>query len=457
MLSELLLLLLFTPILATLSYYIAVFIVAGRRKTPEASSEGDGRLSLEVLIPVRSEPVSLVSQTALRASTSLKGSCARGVTVLSDDDSWYADELRKMIRDSRVRVIRRDRQLGGRTGALDEYFFKHALADYVLVIDADAILDENAVREVCKKADGNTVLILPWRAYYKERTRVAETMKFITDMGTTVLYLMRSRAGFFAFPLGSGTAFPVRVIREINGWGPGIVQDDIHIGVKLALAGYETKVLEGSSVEVLVPSKLRSLRKQQRRWAYGTSEVLSRSFLPLLKARNMPLSKRLEMILYMAQPLQLIPLFLSFLLAPLAAVIEPGVSLSEVFPVLAGLATATSFLIAVYVWLYIRLTGLREKTGKVLANVGRFAAILVVLAPVLSLSAVRGLMRLGMPFEVTPKGEKEKALQKDSLPLLEAAYALASSALSLVSGNAVAILLSTLLLAVATYAAARLS
>lgn len=457
MLSEFILMLLYAPLLLTLTYYLVIFAVAGRKTTPKDLENRHCGCTLEVLIPVKSEPVSIVSRTVHRALAALGGSCAQRLTVLSDDDSSTVDELRKIINNTRARVIHRNDPRGGRTGALDEYFFHHAQADYVLVLDADAVLGENALKEVCLNADGNTALILPWRAYYEEKTKVAEAMKFITDMGTAVLYLMRSRAGFFAFPLGSGTAFPTRVIREVNGWGSGVVQDDIHIGVKLALAGYTTKVLEGASVEILVPSRLRSLRKQQRRWAYGTSEVLSRSFLPLLKAKSLPFWQRIEMIMYMAQPLQTAPLFLAFLLAPFTAVIEPGTSLELMLPEILSLTLATTFLIAGYIYLFKRLSGISARTADMLANISRFAAILVVLSPILSLSSLKGLVRARMPFEVTPKGEKERILRRDPLPAFEALYALASAAFSILFGNQVALLVSALLLVASLYALTCLS
>ncbi|MEM0088131.1 MAG: glycosyltransferase family 2 protein [Thermofilum sp.] len=457
MLSELLILLFFAPILLTTAYYLVIFAAAARRKAaPGDSGSAGGSCTLELLIPVKSEPVNIVSRTVHHALSALGRSCARSITVLSDDDPPAAEELKKAASDPRVRVLRRDEPRGGRTGALDEYFLHHAKSEYVLVLDADAIIGEKALEEVCRRADGCTTLILPWRAYYEERTRVAETMKFITDMGTIVLYLMRSRAGFFAFPLGSGTAFPTKVIREVGGWGPGIVQDDIHIGVKLALAGYTTKVIESASLGILVPSKFQSLKKQQRRWAYGTSEVLSRSLLPLLRAKRMPFWKRIEMIMYMSQPLQTVPLFSAFILAPVVAALEPGVPLRFVLPEVLGLSLATASLVAIYVYLFRKLSGVSAKAGEVLANIGRFAAILTVLSPILSVSALRGLARAGMPFEVTPKGEKEKALRGDSLPMVEALYASASASLSLALGNAAATLVSLALLAAALYALARL-
>lgn len=456
MLSELLILLFYLPLLLTLTYYLIIFLAAQRNAAPRSCGSTSGDCTLELLIPVKSEPASIVSRTVHHALSALDGSCARGITVLSDDDPPAAEELKKIASDPRVRVLRRDEPRGGRTGALDEFFFNHAKSEYVLVLDADAIISGKTLEEVCRNVDGRTTLIMPWRAYYDEKTRVAETMKFITDMGTMVLYLMRSRAGFFAFPLGSGTAFPTKVISEVGGWGPGIVQDDIHIGVKLALAGYDTRVLEEAPVNILVPSKFHSLKKQQRRWAYGTSEVLSRSFLPLLRARRIPLWRRLEMIMYMSQPLQTTPLFLAFLMAPVVAILEPGVPLEFLLPAIIGLSSVTAFLVAAYVHLFRRLSGVSAKTADVLANVGRFAAMLTVLSPVLSLSALKGLARAGMPFEVTPKGEKERGLRKDTLPALEALYALASVFISLACGNAAALLVSSVLLVSSAYALARL-
>ncbi|MCC6059863.1 MAG: glycosyltransferase family 2 protein [Thermofilum sp.] len=454
-LSVLILVLLYTPLITTLAYYLVILRRASKAGAPPSAEACRDTLSLEVVVPVRGEPVSVVSRAVSRNLAALERSCASRITVLSDDDPEHAERLSRALGGA-ARVVRREEPRGGRTGALDDFFFRHAESDYVLVLDADAQLGDGALERACCSADGLTTLVIPWRGYYDEETRVAKVMKFMTDMGSELLYTMRSRAGFFVFPLGSGTAYPVRVVRELGGWGPGVIQDDIHMGVKLALAGYETRLLEGVHVEVLVPSKLRSLRRQQGRWAYGTSEVLSRSLLAILRCRRLPLAKRLEMIAYMAQPLQTTPVFLSTALAPAAALLEPGFGGAAALAVIAALALPTLALAAACIGLYLRLSSTRADPGEALANIGSFAAILTVLSPVLSLNALRGLARRPRPYEVTPKGEKEKALSRDPLPAYEAAYGLAAAALSALTGNAAALLVSLNLLVAATYALARL-
>ena len=455
-LSALVLIMLYAPLMATLSYYILILRRASR--APGGSSERGCAEppSLEILVPVKGEPVSVVSRAVSRNAAALDRSCAARITVLSDDDPEHAEKLSRALSSSVVRVVRRGAPEGGRTGALDHFFLRLAESDYVLVLDADALLSDGALERICCSADGTTTLVVPWRAYYDEETRVAKVMKFMTDMGSELLYTMRSRAGFFVYPLGSGTAYPVRVVRELRGWGPNVTQDDIHMGVKLALAGYETRLLEGAYVEVLVPSKLRSLRRQQGRWAYGTSEVLSRSLFALLRCRRLPLAKRLEMIAYMAQPLQTLPVFLSAALAPAAALLEPGFSGATALGVIAALTLPTLALTAVYLHLYLRMSSIRVKPVEALANIGGFAAMLTVLSPVLSLNAIRGLARRPKPYEVTPKGEKERSLSKDFLPVYEAAYGLAAVTLSALAGNAAALVASLSFLAAAAYALARL-
>jgi len=266
-LSTLILILLYTPILFVLSYYLAILHRASRAPSSPPSERCADTPSLEIVVPVKGEPVSVVSRAVSRNLAVLDQGCTKRITVLSDDDPEHAGRLSTALSSSVVRVVRREEPRGGRTGALDDFFFRYAESDYVLVLDADAMLSDSALRHVCCSADGLTTLVIPWRGYYDEETRVAKVMKFVTDMGSGMLYTMRSRAGFFVFPLGSGTAYPVKVVRELGGWGPGIIQDDIHMGVKLALAGYGTRLLEEAQVDVLVPSKLCSLRRQQSRWA----------------------------------------------------------------------------------------------------------------------------------------------------------------------------------------------
>lgn len=91
-----------------------------------------------------------------------------------------------------------------------------------------------------------------------------------------------------------------------------------------------------------------------------------------------------------------------------------------------------------------------------MVNLGRFAAILAVLSPHLSISALRGLLRTGFKWEVTPKGEKEKAMPREKTPLLILVWSLLGVTLSVLTRNIYTLAISASYLVAAAYSLLRL-
>ncbi len=459
--SYAILLLFFAPLYLLTTYYLIILFKASRacKHRGRPASDKCGGCTLEIVIPIKNEPVSVVKDTVLKNLQAFNAAgCLKRVLILSDDDPGYAETLKREIGESSLlKVVRRDNPQGGRTGALDDAFASSS-SDYVLVLDVDGVVRSGALEGLCRELGGADAYVIPWRGYFYEKTRVAEAAAFSVNLGSALLYRLRWLAGFFVFPLGSGTAYKRSAILTVGGWGGNVIQDDIWMGVKLSTSGYRTALLEGGSVEVLVPSRLHTLRKQQSRWAYGTSEVLSKSLPRLLKA-SLPWSVKLEMIAYMMQPMQTLPAFTAFALAPLIALLHvAGDPVTTQIANLLILVAPLAVLNAVYGYMMFKLAPEVYENGLkyYMVNLGRFAAILAVLSPHLSISALRGLLRTGFKWEVTPKGEKEKAMPREKTPLLILVWSLLGVTLSVLTRNIYTLAISASYLVAAAYSLLRL-
>lgn len=451
--SIIVLLLIAVPLLLLLLYELVIFAAAYLRREDAPPVGGEAPQSLEVVMPVYSEPLDLVASVSKRDFEAFsRAPCFARLTILSDDSAEYVEALSRLVSDAPgVAVWRRGERRGGRTGALDDYFASSS-SSHLMILDADAVVDPGVAEKLCRNTLSDGALVVPWEGYYAYKTRLAEAVKFFTDLGTEVLYELRSRAGFYVFPLGSGTVYPRKVVLDVGGWGDGIVQDDIWMGVKLALGGYRTRLLSGSRLKVLVPSTLGAFKKQQRRWSYGTSDVLRRSFLRVLKHGGLPLHVRLEMLAYMSLPALTIPPALAVAVLPFLGLLEPRVGLGGLLTAL-SLALAPFVVVApLYLYLYSKLVRVGSSLKESLVNLGRFAAIIATLVPVLALASVRGLLGLSYSFEVTPKGKKEAAEKKEALPVYLSAWFSASLAVGIVMQNSVQVLLSLLFLASSAWA-----
>ncbi len=423
-------------------------------------------LGLSIIVPTKGEPIELlVSATkakaeALKASTLPKGE----VLIISDDEEDYVKrlthELEGYINEGLVRVVRRERPYGGRTGALD-HGAKIAAHDYIMILDSDSKINEKSLSLLHSKICGSNsdVVVLPWTGYSLKSTRLAEALIFNTDTASFLLYKLRWAGGFFIFPLGSGTAIKKTVLRDVGYWGPNVIQDDIWLGTKLAAKGYKPDILPEGSVDVLVPSKIKSFRIQQSRWAYGASEILSRTLRKVMRS-PFSLGVRLEMLLYMLQPSFSIPFTLAEILALVAAFMEPGWGILKALhslSILISLGLAESIILT-YAALHINIGKIVKSAHHkfTLVQVGRASAVYGVLFPILGVYSLLGLLRIKLSYRITPKAESEENLGKDLTPYVMAGISSAGVIASLLNGNVVTLLLMLIPLISNIYAIFRL-
>ena len=430
-LSIIALLLSLIAIIISLGYHVVLFLVAYLKGIPSKfksrihhstnSINVLGRV-LTIILPIKNEPIDLVVSSLENKVEVLKDLRHGEVVVISDDSFEYIEELvmasSNIIAISTVIMVKRLRSDGGRSAALDTGA-RLAKGEAVMILDVDSRIDGKTLRNVMSKfsMSPEDVIVVPWRAYSYITNRLSEALIYSTNVMSFFYYKLRALLGLFIFPLGCGTVIPLKVLNSINFWGWGIIQDDIWLGTKLAHQGITPKVLDCGYVYVLVPSKLTSLRIQQSRWAYGTSEVLSRSFTKILSA-PIPSIIKLEMIMYMLQPAYSIPMTLSLGLAIIAAFEERGYDLLAAIvgnTTLTSLVFLAGIIIAIYImsqlWMGMYVT--RSSLRNALVQLGRNAALLGVLTPILAVYSLLGLVRRGIPYKITPKGHHEKILGRD--------------------------------------------
>ncbi len=462
----------------SLGYHILIYIKARSSKSSwivnpkvgnRASGSDSDKVRITIIVPTKNEPLDLlVEATKVRAQALMSAKhCSGDVLIVSDDKEDYVRKLRDALRDEIssgvVRILRREKPTGGRSGALD-HGAKIADGEYVMILDSDSKVTAETLDDICVVASKlkPPAIIAPWKGYAKEPGRVSEAMIFSTDTVSHLLYRMRGRAGFFVFPLGSGTAIRKDVLEEVGYWGPDIIQDDIWLGTKLALKGYFPVVLEKGETEVLVPSKFRALRIQQSRWAYGASEVLSRTIHSIMTRAKMSLGKKLEMILYMLQPALTLLILIAILLAFAAAALEPGWSFWRALhsPALVTIALIAEAVIIAYIILQLKLS---DKTGwitdgaslwKSLVQLGRAAAMLGVLIPVMGFHSLRGLLRLRYRYIITPK--RGSSVGRDWLPYAMLVASATGTVLALLNYNIVSLAILLPFLAVSAYSSVRI-
>src|SRR3954452_14281676 len=210
------------------------------------------------------------------------------VLVLDDGstDETEAAALDASSGDTRCRVLR-DPVNRGKADRLN-FGLHQAEHELVAVVDADTHVHPQALRLlVARMSRSPMIAAVAGAPHVTNRGRVILAMQVLE--AATIIGLIRrtqsltGRVGVVAGVLG---LFRRDRVLAVGGYDPRMATEDIDLSWKLLLAGWETVYEPHALVGMQVPSTLRALWDQRKRWARGQGEVLRVHFRAAMRVRN---------------------------------------------------------------------------------------------------------------------------------------------------------------------------
>lgn len=174
---------------------------------------------------------------------------------------------------SRIKVTRRGSNTGFKAGNLN-HMLKHSKGDLIVIFDSDFIPPRNFLRRVVEPfADGKVAAVQSKWTYLNMAQ--SKTSKFAATVLMVYHNLLARLNSSMGIPLlfGSGQAVRKSVLVKLGGWQEGSVTEDVEFSVRLLTKGYRTVYLNDLTVAGEVPFNPKSLRIQQRKWAYGNMKT----------------------------------------------------------------------------------------------------------------------------------------------------------------------------------------
>lgn len=363
----------------------------------EPMSRDRGRGFLSIITPVKNEPRDVVREYAkhfyqLHESLGEVFECVV-VADYSDSRAFY-DVLEDMVMWDSIFVVRRFNGFGGRNGAINDGI-KFSIGGTVSVIDVDGYPSKEAIESMLKCKD---VCISWWRVCDKGSTRSSSTIAFLTEYGSWLYYKNKFSKGLFVYPLGSGTAIRRDILADIGLYRIDVIQDDIWLGTQLLEKGVMPRLIEPMCVGA--PKTVEAYLIQQRRWAYGTTDVLKRFGKHILKSRVKTIVK-LEALLYILQPIIAVLSAIGFILAGISPLVEHSkITVADLTLLILFLASLAIESINVYKFY-------REYGGYDMPYVsGRASALTTVTSIAIIPYVIASLIGVRIPYKVTPKQEE---------------------------------------------------
>jgi cellulose synthase/poly-beta-1,6-N-acetylglucosamine synthase-like glycosyltransferase len=190
--------------------------------------------------------------------------------VVADNCS---DDTARIASEKGAEVIERNNlEKRGKGFALDYgiRFLARSPPDIVVIVDADCIVDENALRKMAaysvqrdRPVQCLYLMYSPDEAGIK--TKIAEFAWLVKNQVRPLGY---ARLGLPCQLMGTGMAFPWQAINNID-LASGNLVEDMKLGIDLSKSGYPPLFYEDARVTSYFPSASETQSVQRTRWEHG--------------------------------------------------------------------------------------------------------------------------------------------------------------------------------------------
>lgn len=310
------------------------YLFGGRRpgamRASDADTSGlpDGRVAILYLCCGDFDRDAIESLLRLRA----RG----GVELWLHDDLPGGDPvvdsfLRQVSSAMPIQLLRRPDKVGGKPGAINWVLEQQrGRADFLLLCDNDSIaVDADCLAALLRPMADERVAVVQARnvpvtepsqcTINRSASRAIDVFHLFLDVG--------SRLGWMPF-VGHNALLRIAAVEQVGGMQPGCFADDIDLTLRLQLAGFRTSYAPHVAIGERHPPNYAAFRKRAYKWACGSTQVLRRWTLPVLRSRRLALAEKWGFLHFMGffplQAMALVYTALAFLVAPFVLDAEWG-------------------------------------------------------------------------------------------------------------------------------------
>ncbi|MBL8161816.1 MAG: glycosyltransferase, partial [Anaerolineae bacterium] len=237
----------------------------------------------------------------------------------TDETSVLAAELVAALCRSGLNImhIQRPERTGYKAGAL-AYGLAQTATELVVVLDADFVPPRDFLRRTVPflAADpGLGMVQTRWGHLNAFSNWLTLGQTLALDGHFVVEQTARSRAGWLLSFNGSGGIWRAECIRAAGGWSDLTLTEDLDLSYRAQLAGWRFLYLPDVEVPAELPPQIAAYKQQQARWAEGSTQCLTHTFIPLWRSR-LSITQRLMATLHLCQYLPHPMMILLLLLTP---------------------------------------------------------------------------------------------------------------------------------------------
>ena len=248
--------------------------------------------------------------------------------VLVLDNNTQDEKLWKPVQEScrrlgpKFKFFHESRLSGYKAGALNYLRRKtNPKAEYIVVVDADYIVNPNFLNEALKYFHDDTVAFAQFPQAYENvgPGNIGMVLEYEHFFAT---YMKMANYFGCANTTGTLTVFRSKALRRVGAYDTDFITEDAEMGTRLITRNYRSVYVDKVMGRGLAPFELDSYKKQKFRWAMGNIQVLRHYLLKLLFKRGVGLPQKIGLIAQLTA-------WLNYTLLPIMVILL--VSISSLF------------------------------------------------------------------------------------------------------------------------------
>jgi len=250
------------------------------------------------------------------------------IQVLDDSDDDTIDLIRSIVEEYRfkgfdiVHIHRIDRP-GYKAGAL-KAGLKKAKGEFVAIFDADFIPPVHFLKHLIKYFSDPKIGFVQckWGHINEDFSTLTAAEAVSLDLHFLVEQKAKSFTHFFMNFNGTAGVWRKSCIEDAGGWHTSTLVEDMDLSYRAHMRGWKSLFLDDIVVDAELPVQMNAAKRQQFRWAKGSTQVAMKLLGDLFLQRKIPVDTKAQSFIHITRHV-LNPLFLAqFLMFPMLLAID---------------------------------------------------------------------------------------------------------------------------------------
>jgi cellulose synthase/poly-beta-1,6-N-acetylglucosamine synthase-like glycosyltransferase len=216
-----------------------------------------------------------------------------------------------------VRHVRRRKRTGYKAGAMAHGMKLIPRAEFIAIFDADFVPPSDFLRRTVPHlcADGKIAFVQTrWGHLNAGENWLTGAQALSFDGYYVMEQTVRARTGLLFTFNGTGGVWRTAAIQDAGGWSSDTLTEDFDLSFRAQIRGWRGQYLPEIAVPGEIPMQTETYKRQQMRWATGSTQTLLKLIGPVWRSSLSPFQKfmaTINLMQYLPHPVMMLMMALA--------------------------------------------------------------------------------------------------------------------------------------------------